>query len=576
MKNLKLIFRLGVLFTGTLFVSSGLVRAQNATLTWDPSSTGTGSYGSGTWDVGTTSDWATGTGDTVWQNNSFQGIFGGTNTGSVATVTLVAPISADSLVFNTSGYDLVSSAPADTLTITGGNSITVNNNSSEEIDAELSGGSVITPGSPGSGTAGSSLRVVVNTGSTLTLGGGVVDLGGGRTFSFGGGGTLNLDGSSNYYGFSSLNAGGGAIVQNAGSIVSGANGAGGPSFFDKPNVELGNGTAGGGTGTYTINGAGAVLNAFNGDVGNANNYTLAVENGTASIGNQLNIGNNSGTALTDAVTVSGTGNLIVNSSTSVVTSGTTGVAASLNVNGGVVDTLGGISLGGNTASSSSAALNVSGGILAVGQAGITTTGDANTITLSGGTVSGTQGWVSNANMTLSNANGGVTFQTSDIGSTIAGSIGGTNSNGYTQTGAPISIGLTGNLSGTGGLKVTGSGFLSLSGVNTFSGVAEVTSGAELTLDSNTALGALSTLTLDSGSLVDLDFSGVDTIFSLDVNGVAQASGFYTAADLGGDGDDNGQGGELFVTAPEPSTYVMLGMGAIALLAIGARRRRMQP
>src|SRR5580700_4742975 len=61
---------LGTLVAITLAGWLAAVPARAATLTWDPLSTGAGSDGPGTWDNGTTSDWAA-TGalpDSTWAN----------------------------------------------------------------------------------------------------------------------------------------------------------------------------------------------------------------------------------------------------------------------------------------------------------------------------------------------------------------------------------------------------------------------------------------------------------------------------------------------------------------------------
>jgi hypothetical protein len=58
--------------------------------------------------------------------------------------------------------------------------------------------------------------------------------------------------------------------------------------------------------------------------------------------------------------------------------------------------------------------------------------------------------------------------------------------------------------------------------------------------------------------------------SADNNGVSKADGFYTAVHvLSIDGDPNGDSG--WVTAPEPATVVLLGLGGVGLLL--TRRRR---
>ncbi len=82
-----------------LFVVSLVVgqSAFGAVLTWDPSASGGAAVGgAGTWNSGS---WWSGTSDVAWVNgnNAYLG-------GSVGTVTLGTPISANSVTFNAAGY----------------------------------------------------------------------------------------------------------------------------------------------------------------------------------------------------------------------------------------------------------------------------------------------------------------------------------------------------------------------------------------------------------------------------------------------------------------------------------------
>ena len=274
--------------------------------------------------------------------------------------------------------------------------------------------------------------------------------------------------------------------------------------------------------------------------------------------------------------------------------------AVLNISGGTAS-IGGTSAGGivfgTTGSGASVGIakgnsevTLTGGTLYVGAGGITeTTNDQGTyaINLSGGTVGATAAWSSSLNMSLNPGTVGVgagvspvTFLTADA-NTVA-----------------HNITLSGVLSGSGGMSVSGLGTLNITGTsNTYSGPTVVGSGtlslasggtssvevgsAKLVLNLSTSLASTASLTLDTSgaSLVDLNYSGIDMISALTINGTSVAANTYTAAqldtDYGTTDFENGFAGEVEVEAastPEPSTLALLGAGTLLMFMLGLLER----
>ena len=86
-------------------------------LYWDPAGTlsTSGSGRAGSWNASTVA-WYNGTSDIGWVTGD-DAYFGGA---AGSTVTLTGLISADNLIFNTTGYSIASSTGTNTLTLTGG------------------------------------------------------------------------------------------------------------------------------------------------------------------------------------------------------------------------------------------------------------------------------------------------------------------------------------------------------------------------------------------------------------------------------------------------------------------------
>ncbi|MDR0533644.1 MAG: PEP-CTERM sorting domain-containing protein [Verrucomicrobiales bacterium] len=271
-----------------------------------------------------------------------------------------------------------------------------------------------------------------------------------------------------------------------------------------------------------------------------------------------------------------------------------------NVNGssGIVNLSGGtimvsnIVFGSNatTSGTNHAYLNITGGELVLTSANGLHTGiwsssgtEANSahtasdtqINLGGGKITTTNGLTTAMNMTLTGSNGNIKFNATDGSSAKT-------------------ITLGGNLSGNGGLEVT-AGTLLLKGVNTYKGQTVVDAGSSFTLDSAGSL-TISLATLEAnGNLaafsgdgyltltgkVNIDFTGATgTEWSLiDTSLISIVSdnwltGFTKDSDTIWTKDNytfDLDTGLLTMAIPEPSTWLLLGIGASLLVVFRGRR-----
>ena len=169
------------------------------------------------------------------------------------------------------------------------------------------------------------------------------------------------------------------------------------------------------------------------------------------------------------------------------------------------------------------------------------------------------------------------------------------------TTASGSVKFTNAISGFGGISKVGTGTVTLSGTgNSYQGGTSISAGT-LIAAKDSALGtgnvsllaASVTLTLQGGvtnnyigdtvnlnigftnDVVNLNFAGTDTIGSLTVNGVQEPAGVYGASGVGVTVLPEFSGtGTLTVLGviPEPSTWAMVGFGAVLLIAAQRSRR----
>jgi autotransporter-associated beta strand protein len=258
--------------------------------------------------------------------------------------------------------------------------------------------------------------------------------------------------------------------------------------------------------------------------------------------------------------------------------GTTGTTTgTFTQNGGTVVAGDGIIVGFNPGNSGT--LNLNGGTLSAGRIQV------------GGSTPGTGSL---------NFNGGKVIATSSNPGFISGfTLAGTSTPGVTINAGGATIDTNGNsptvvspLVGVGAFTKQGAGTLTLNGVNTYSGgtvvsagtlVAgslgtgnvELAGGATLTLNLATALGDISLVTLDGpAAVMNLNFTGADTIGMLLVDGTFVAAGTYTADQLNAlyAGQFSGTGSLTVTAVPEPSTVLLIGLGFGSVFLL---RRRAQ-
>lgn len=127
------------------------------------------------------------------------------------------------------------------------------------------------------------------------------------------------------------------------------------------------------------------------------------------------------------------------------------------------------------------------------------------------------------------------------------------------TGSGTAI-FSGAITGNGGLTMAGSGILSLTGSNSYRGGTTVTNGTLRLAQANTG-NDKSVVTLAAGAVLDLTFTGSDTVAALVIDGVPKPDGLYDVSNSGG--AITGTGSILVVT-PIPSSNASL-----ASLSVGS-------
>jgi autotransporter-associated beta strand protein len=449
--------------------------AHAAALTWD-TVTGDGgaiTAGSGAWNI-TAGNlvWNDGTTpNVIWSQTSTTdgsntATFAGTDGATDAyVITLAAQMAAESITFNSSGYQ-----------ITGG---------TLALMPTTATNGAITVAAGKTATINSTLRYVHNVAASVVVGSGsVLNLGGGTTasnnpqFAFSGAGTVNI--TAGTYASNIGSIGNATFNQTGGTYnITPGNGAGFNITSATQNVAY-NLSAG----TLSVNGNNTTANGVS-------NAHLGIGNGTSTFTSTLAV---SGTGIMQVGTTAGTygeirignataSNGTLNVSGGTVTVGTGGIGnkiyffkngsdagytATMTQSGGTVTT-NGIQFGtttGTYSTTSAANLTLSGGSLYVGDRGIIRGGGTAveslpvTIKLQGGTLGANQNWSSPLDMKLGTA----TIRAQDAAS----------------NGRNITLsGILSNDSGAGTLTTTGTGTLTLSGNNTYSGGSTLGTGVAL-------------------------------------------------------------------------------------------------
>ena len=315
-----------------------------------------------------------------------------------------------------------------------------------------------------------------------------------------------------------------------------ANGANGWTF-----VGAGNLTFDGGVTSYNFNKFAAVSNAVT-------TWNFALPGGAAST---TKIG--PGTLVLSGANLNTGGNVVQEGTLALANAGALGVGGALVMNGGNLDSLTvnltNVNVNPQTWNTNftflgSQNLNLGLGDVTIATNGMVVTVNANTLAIGGALNDGSLGYpltVAGAGTLALGGNNTYSGDTTIAGGSLriesAGTLNGgaysgnITNNGTFNYGSSAAQTLSGIISGTGSLIKSGTGLLTLSGVNTYTGNTTVTAGTlELV---NPALSTNGTVTIGSGSTIQLDFAGINKVKSLVLNGAVQPVGIYNSSTPGG-------------------------------------------
>jgi autotransporter-associated beta strand protein len=373
-------------------------------------------------------------------------------------------------------------------------------------------------------TSANTGTLAVNSGSlttsnTLTINGGTLHLTNGSitipNLDLGistAAGTVNVDSGTASFGITRISSGsinGGAININGGTVSF-------VTLTDRRDSSVNNGPQAG-VGVTINGGSVTVSNLFISTGNSAANLHLT--GGSLTIGDSTTTGGftvGSGTSGSRGGFVTQTGGSLTYLGTDGVLLATTtsvGNWGVLTVNSNAVANLTGVTVNaGNTAGVNSSLTVDNGGTVYVGAVGLVVNQPSSQsfISLGQSKVGALTDWASVAPLTLTSS---AIFQAADAGNVAH------------------NISLSGVLSGVGGVTKTGSGTLTLSGANTYTGNTTVSVGT-LALQQPT-LSSNSTVSVASGAVLHLDFSGTNQVAALVLNGVSKTNGVYGSSTPGG-------------------------------------------
>jgi fibronectin-binding autotransporter adhesin len=479
--------------------------AQAATLTWDTANDGaTITAGNGAWNTtGGNLVWNNAGTNVIWSQTSATvatnaAVFAGTDgTANQYAIAIAGSdtMNAQSLTFNSSGYQISGGTLALRPTGTTNGSITVAAGKTATIDSLLSYSN------------NAAAANTINSGATLNLGGGASN----SQYTFNGAGTVNITGGSYEANIGNINVSSFNISGGTYNITPGN--TGGYNFGNAVarNVDVRVTDTGALTLNNTATNTGATAPYI--AIGNNTNNTAYTTSLTVQSGGTVSVGalTNRAGELRISNTANANGLLDVQGGTVTIGTGKAanqiylfkagsgaGYTAAMTQSGGTVTT-NGIQFGGTTGTydaASSASLQVTGGSLYIGAAGITKGSGAGalttTIKLEGGTVGADASWSSSLDMQLGTAGGGVTFSS------------------QSAAGGGRAITLSGNLSDVSGVNGTltkaGVSDMFLTGTNnTYSGGTTVDAG-RLFINAAGALPSTGAVTVNAGILI-LNASG---------------------------------------------------------------------